>query len=453
MRARETVATALSALRSNKMRSALTTLGIVIGIAAVIAMMELGEGSSAAIRKTMESMGANNIIVQPGSAASSGVSFGAGTELTLTVEDAEAIAEGVSAVAAVAPVVRARTQVVARNLNWVPQTIFGTTPSFLAVRQWEELAQGTMFTEQDVRAGTQVAVIGQTIARELFAGSDPIGRELRIQNVPFRVIGVLSRKGANMMGSDQDDIVLAPWTAIKFRVQGSSNQSQAASATSETTNTQSSLYPSTKHELYPTSTASGATNSARQRGQVTVDQILAAATSEAAVSTAIEQMTGILRERHRIHPNDADDFNLRDMAEITKALTSTSVLMTRLLLGVAMISLAVGGVGIMNIMLVSVTERTKEIGLRMAVGARPKDILAQFLTESIVLCLLGGALGILLGKGITAIIGLILKWPTQASLSTVIVSVVVSGTVGIAFGFYPAWKAARLDPIVALRYE
>ena len=205
--------------------------------------------------------------------------------------------------------------------------------------------------------------------------------------------------------------------------------------------------------MYPTSADPATSNSARQRGQVTVDQILAAAVSEAAVPVAIEQISSILRERHRLRPHEADDFNLRDMAEITKALTSTSVLMTRLLLGVAMISLAVGGVGIMNIMLVSVTERTKEIGLRMAVGARPRDILAQFLTESIVLCLLGGALGILLGKGITAMIGLVLRWPTQASLSTVIVSVVVSGTVGIAFGFYPAWKAARLDPIVALRYE
>jgi macrolide transport system ATP-binding/permease protein len=454
------VRTALHGLRRNVMRAALTTLGIVIGVAAVIAMMEIGNGSSNAIQATIASMGANNLIVLPGTASSGGVSFGAGSVMTLTPQDAEAILNESPAVRGSVPVVRARTQVIYGNRNWVPSFIYGTTPAWLDVRDWG-LSEGDMFTERDVRNASKVCVLGQRLVRELFQGENPIGKEVRVKNVSFRVVGVLSSKGANMMGMDQDDLLLAPWTTIKFRVTGSSaetaNQSAAASAsgssTSTTVNSLNQIYPNAQNQLYPLPSATQAADTPQPVRFINVDQILTAGRSTEEIPAAIKQITEILRERHRIGPGEPDDFNIRDMTEMTKALSSTSDMMTKLLLAVALISLLVGGVGIMNIMLVSVTERTREIGLRMAVGAWSRDILQQFLAESVILCFCGGAAGILAGRGISILVRVLLKWPTELSLGAIVAAFAVSVTVGIVFGFYPAWKASRLDPIIALRYE
>jgi ABC-type antimicrobial peptide transport system permease subunit len=458
-----TFRTALNALRRNVLRSALTTLGIVIGVGAVIAMMEIGQGSSTAIRKTIASMGANNLLVQPGTASSGGVSFGSGSVMTLTPQDAEAIRE-LPSVDAVAPVVRARTQVVYGNRNWVPVYIYGTTPEFLEVRDWTDLAEGAAFTKRDIDNQTKVCVIGQTLVRELFLGQSPVGKEVRVQNVAFTVIGVLAAKGANMMGMDQDDILLAPWTTIKYRVAGSAlsnvNQSAssagsaaASSATSTAVNTLSQVYPSTAATLFPVPSATQAADTPLPVRFTNVDQILVAARSEHQIPEAIRQMTRLLHERHRIRPGVSDDFNIRDMTEMTKTLASTSTLMTNLLLCVALISLVVGGVGIMNIMLVSVTERTREIGLRMAVGAKAGDIRKQFLVEAVFLCLLGGIAGIVLGVLGSYLVWYLKHWPIELSIPAIVASVIVSATVGIVFGYYPAWKASRLDPIDALRYE
>jgi ABC-type antimicrobial peptide transport system permease subunit len=457
-----TLRSALHALRRNIMRSALTTLGIIIGVAAVIAMMEIGQGSSAAVKQTIASMGANMLLVQPGTASSGGVTFGSGSVITLTPDDAEAIQRECPAVTDVAPVVRARTQVVYGNRNWVPLYIYGTTPEFLNVRDWQDLDQGDVFTDRDVRNGSKVCLIGQTLVRELFQGESPVGKELRVQNVSFKVVGVLSRKGANMMGLDQDDILLAPWTTIKYRVSGATlsnvNQSAATAPTDSSgvptgVNTLSALYPSTATTLYPVPSQTEVADTPQPVRFTNVDQILVRADATDDIPQAITQITGLLHERHHIRPGQPDDFNIRDMTEMTKALSATSRLMAGLLLCVALISLVVGGVGIMNIMLVSVTERTREIGLRMAVGARARDILRQFLVEAVVLCLLGGAMGIVCGLGSSALVHVLLHWPTEPSLIAIVASVAVSATVGVLFGFYPAWKASQLDPIEALRYE
>jgi ABC-type antimicrobial peptide transport system permease subunit len=439
------------------MRSVLTMLGIIIGISAVITMMEIGKGSSAAIQRTIRSMGANTLLIMPGTAASSGVSFGSGSIMTLTPQDADAIIQECPAVSSVAPVVRARTQVVYGDRNWVPLSIYGTTPAFLNVRQWTSLSEGAAFTDEDVRNGNTVCLLGQTLVRELFQGRSPIGKEIRINNISFRVVGVLSPKGGNMMGMDQDDIILAPWTAVKYRVTGSSlanvNQSSAGSDSSQQVNSLNNLYPGSKSSLYPVPSETQAADTPAPVRFSNVDQILVSARSERDIAHSIDQITGLLRQRHRIRTGEADDFTLRDMTEISNTLSSTSGLMTNLLLCVALISLVVGGVGIMNIMLVSVTERTREIGVRMSVGARARDILRQFLAEAIVLCVAGGAIGILLGRGSSYLVRLLLKWPTEVSITAIVAAVAVSIGVGIIFGYYPAWKASRLDPIDALRYE
>ena len=454
------VRTALHGLSRNVMRAALTTLGIVIGVAAVIAMMEIGNGSSSAIQATIASMGANNLMILPGAASSGGVSFGGGSSMTLTPQDADAILNESPAVKGAVPVVRARTQVIYGHRNWVPSFIYGTTPAWLDVREWG-LAEGDMFTDRDVRNASKVCVLGQRLVRELFQGEDPIGKEIRVQNVSFKVVGVLTGKGANMMGMDQDDLLLAPWTTIKFRVTGASattaNQSASAgasgSSTSTTVNSLNQLYPNAQNQLYPLPSATQAADTPQPVRFINVDQILTAGRSTEEIPAAIKQITQILRERHRLGPGEPDDFNIRDMTEMTKALSSTSDMMTKLLLTVALISLLVGGVGIMNIMLVSVTERTREIGLRMAVGAWARDILEQFLAESVILCFCGGVAGIIFGRGISLLVRAFLHWPTEISLGAIVAAFAVSVTVGIVFGFYPAWKASRLDPIIALRYE
>jgi ABC-type antimicrobial peptide transport system permease subunit len=457
MTAYRIVRTALKALQRNPMRAMLTTLGIVIGVAAVIAMMEIGAGSSSALQKTIASMGANVMMIRPGTAASGGISFGAGSVTTLTPQDYEAILRECPSVRSAAPVVRARTQVVYGSRNWVPSSIYGTTPSFLDIRDWNNLAEGEMFSERDVLTAAKVCVLGQTVARELFQGEFPVGKEIRVKNVPFRVVGVLSAKGANMMGSDQDDILLAPWTTIKYRVTGAAlenaNQSAGSDTASGSVNTLSNLYPGDAPSLYPARSAVQAADNPMPVRFANIDQIYTAARSTAEIPAAIEEIAAVLRERHRIQPGEPEDFTVRDMTEMTNTLSSTTTLMTNLLLCVAMISLVVGGVGIMNIMFVSVTERTREIGLRMAVGARARDILRQFLVEAVVLCMVGGAMGIVLGHGGSYLVWLLLHWPVETSPAAIAAAVLVSAGVGMVFGFYPAWKASRLDPIEALRYE
>jgi ABC-type antimicrobial peptide transport system permease subunit len=448
-----TFGTALRALRRNKTRAFLTMLGIMIGVGAVIAMMEIGQGSSTAIQKTVSSMGANNVMIFPGNVQAGGVSTGAGGSVTLRPEDADQIAIDCPAVKAVAPVVQSRTQIVYGGKNWVPQSIVGSTPEYLDVRGWT-VQDGDVFSDRDVADRTMVCLVGQTIIKQLFNGDSPIGKEIRLNNQPFKVVGTLTSKGANMMGQDQDDVVLAPWTAIKFRVSGAalakSNQSAAAASTG-TVNTLSSLYPGGGTVLYPPAATNQ--NSPMMTRFISVDQIVAAARSAEETDAVLQQVTTLLRERHHLASGDPDDFSIRNMTEITNALSGTTQLMTKLLLSVALISLVVGGVGIMNIMLVSVTERTREIGLRMAVGARAADILRQFLTEAVVLSLTGGGIGILLGWGCSYLVRTIAHWPTESSPLAVFAAVIVSASVGVAFGYYPAWKASRLDPIDALRYE
>ena len=450
-----TFRTALDAIRRNTMRSALTALGIIIGVGAVIAMTELGQGSKTAIEQTVASMGANMILLRPGAVMTGGVSLGSGTAMSLTPADVEEIIRQCPSIAQVAPIVGTRAQLIYAHHNWVPDQIAGTTPAFFIARDWQDLDEGEMFTERDVRNVAKVCVIGETVRNELFGDASPIGEEIRVQNVPLRVIGVLSRKGANMWGSDQDDCMLAPWTTVKYRVcatlMTNVNQSAAIVGPAQITSL-NQRYPGSV-SIYPTASALQAADTPQPVRFASVGSILIKARSADAIPQAMEEISTLLRERHHLRPEQPDDFNLRDMTEATKALASTSQLMTILLVVVATISLAVGGVGIMNIMLVSVTERTREIGLRMAVGARTYHILRQFLVEAVVLCLFGGAIGILLGRGASVGVRYFLHWPTEASLLAVIAAAGVSASVGVVFGFYPAWKASRLDPIEALRYE
>jgi ABC-type antimicrobial peptide transport system permease subunit len=429
----------------------------VIGVGAVIAMVEIGQGSKRAVAESIQSLGANNLLVMPGQAASGGVSFGGGSAPTLTPDDAEAIAREVPAASAVAPVVRARTQVVAGNKNWVPLYIYGTSAEFLTVRDWE-VQDGRAFTGQEVSGSAGVCLIGTTVARELFGEESPVGQTIRVNTTPMRVVGVLVKKGANTFGADQDDIVLAPWRTIKFKVSGQSaqtaNQSAAATNSAATAPASSSVrFPSQQPSPYPTQSAAQMANFPAPPPPMFIDQILVKVESEGEVPITMRQITTLLRERHRIRNGQPDDFNIRDTAELSRAAVATSQLMSGLLLAVALISLVVGGVGIMNIMLVSVTERTKEIGLRMAVGGRPSDILRQFLTEAVLLCLIGGAIGVLAGWAGSWGVRAFLHWRTEPSLPAVVAAVGVSAFVGVLFGFYPAWKASRLDPIDALRYE
>jgi len=419
-------------------------------------MMEIGNGSTLAIQRTIATMGAFNLLIFPGNVAAGGVSYGSGSSMTLTPADAEAIVTECPSVATAAPIVRTRTQIVFGNRNWVPNTMYGTTPAYLEVRDWTEMAEGEAFTDREVRNCSKVCLVGQTIVRELFAGESPIGKEIRMQNVNVKIIGVLRPKGANMMGQDQDDIVLAPWTTIKFRVTGNSISTpnlSASSAAASTTILPSQVYPNYSLSLYSAPSSAQLADTPAPVRFANIDQIVAGARSAEQVPSAIDEITSLMRERHHLRGDMPDDFTIRDLTEIMKTMSSTTELMTNLLLIVALISLVVGGVGIMNIMLVSVTERTREIGLRMAVGAQGPDILRQFLTEAVVLCLLGGIFGIGLGRTTSWVVRVVKHWPTATSLGAVIAAVVISATVGIVFGFYPAWKASRLDPIEALRYE
>jgi ABC-type antimicrobial peptide transport system permease subunit len=452
--------TAVYDLRRNVLRSSLTTLGIVIGVGAVIAMVEIGEGASREVQAAIASMGSNTILVIPGNLAAAGVSGGSGSAMTLSPGDARAMGdpERCGALCNVAPFVRARTQVVANGRNWVPDRINGTTPAYLEIREWDKLVDGCKFSDEDVAALREVCVVGQTVAHELFGDESPVGRQLRMNNKPFTILGVLSRKGANMYGQDQDDIVIAPWTTIKFKVVGQSsqatNQSVALKADpSQQVNTLNQLFPSVQTLLYPAPSPMQMADTPQPVRFTNLDLVLVQARSGDAVPRAMIQIQDLLRDRHHLRPGQLDDFTLRDMTEVSRTQASTSQLMSLLLLVVAMISLVVGGVGIMNIMLVSVTERTKEIGLRMAVGARARDILRQFLVEAVLLCVLGGACGIVCGRLSSLAVRSTLHWPTQLSWPAIGAAVGVSLAIGVVFGYYPAWKASQLDPIEALRYE
>lgn len=447
---------AFVALRRNVLRSALTTLGIIIGVGAVITMVEIGNGSSDAIQRQIASLGANMLMVFPGAASSGGISFGAGSNMTLTPNDADAIAKECPSVEAVAPIVRMRSgQAIYAGRNWVPGQSVGSTEAFFAVRDWV-ISDGAPFTARDVKNAACVCVVGRTVATQLFGGESPIGKEIRMQNVGIRVVGVLAAKGSNMQGDDQDDVVVIPWTTVKYRVSaassGGSGGAIAASAAA-VASADHKTYPGAALTLYPAVAATRALDSAVSVRFVNVDQIIVSAASSEELPAAVDEVTGLLHERHRIGAAEPDDFRVLNLTELMNTRAEVIDKMTNLLLIVAAISLVVGGVGIMNIMLVSVTERTKEIGLRMAVGAKANDILRQFLAEAVVLCLCGGLMGICAGRGSSLAVQKFAHYPVRESVWAILISVAVSALVGIAFGFYPAWKASRLDPIEALRYE
>ncbi len=452
-----TTAMALRSLRRNVLRSVLTTLGIIIGVASLIAIAEIGKGSASAIKQILTSMGANSLMIEAGAASSNGVSLGSGTIKTLTPEDAEVIGNECPAVNSLAPIVYTRRQVIYGNKNWVPIYIYGTTPGLLRVRDWETLAEGEAFSMQDVDDVALVCMLGQTLVHELFEDASPIGKEVYVNDVPLRVIGVLSRKGTNIIGIDQDDILLAPWTTIKYRVSAASSPHATRAADANDPGPQVATlgrrYPRSMTPLYPAQSPTQMTDTPRLERFSNVDFILARAQSTEEIPAAMAQIAELLRERHQLGPEQEDDFVVKDFTEVIKAVEKTVGFVAGLLVFVALISLIVGGVGIMNIMLVSVTERYREIGLRMAVGASPKDILRQFLVEAVVLSVLGGALGIAVGRSGSILVRSLAHWPTESSLLAIIGSVSVSVTVGIIFGYYPAWKASRLNPIEALRYE
>ncbi|OQA82415.1 MAG: Macrolide export ATP-binding/permease protein MacB [Lentisphaerae bacterium ADurb.Bin242] len=448
-----TMLVALRALRRNPTRALLTALGIVIGIAAVIAMMEIGNGSSTAIRRSIENMGANSILVIPGAPRiPGGVRQSAGSAISLVPEDCDAIMRDCPSVAVAVPIVRASSvQVVVGNKNWTPQQCYGTDPDYLTIRNWK-VADGRNFTAREVSSRTRVCLVGKKIVTELFDGKSPVNSEIRINNVTFEVIGVLQEKGANMMGFDEDDVILAPWSTIRLRITGL-RKGSASNTKSTPSTSPSALYPATGVAFYPEQADNLEADTLLAPRFARIDQIMLMATDPKKVDNAVNEVTMVLRERHNLKPGQEDDFWIRNSAAFMETLNKTGSLMTNLLMVVALISLVVGGVGIMNIMLVSVTERTREIGLRMAVGARSRDILKQFLVESIMLCLVGGIVGIVLGRTAAVLVRSQLNWPIEPSPGGMLTAVAVSAAVGIVFGFYPAWKASRLDPIEALRYE
>ena len=452
------IASAFVSLRRNVLRSLLTMLGIVIGVAVVITMMEIGAGASKSIKASISNMGTNVMMIWPWAVRTAGVSSGSGGSVRLTEQDCEAIEAECLSVEAVTPSLSRRgIQAVAGNRNWTPFTIYSGNEKYFTVQSWKTPASGRYFTKREVDVAACVVVIGQTVKRELFPDVDPVGKDIQLRGVLFRIIGVLPLKGANMMGMDQDDTVIVPWTTMRQRLSNSggsaTGSSGSSSNSSETTSDTSDVYPTSSASIYPARDSVQAENYPLPVRFRNVHQITVSAKTPEQVPDAIAQITQVLRRRHGIQPGEEDDFVIRDMSEMLKTMTATSGLMTTLLLIVALLSLVVGGVGIMNIMLVSVTERTREIGLRMAVGARGSRILAQFLTESVLLCLLGGLVGIGVGRCASMIIAHVLGWPVSVSVGAIAVSAGVSAAIGVVFGFYPAWRASRLNPIDALRHE
>ena len=396
---------AMRALRRNKLRSVLTALGIIIGVSAVITMVSIGNGAKAQVEAQVASLGQNIILIFAGSVTTTGARGGYASAGTLTVADADAIQRQVREISAISAEVRTGSQVLANGLNWYT-TIMGESEEYLAMRQWP-LAAGAMFGDQEVRSSAKVCVIGRTIVKDLFPSGDPLGKIIRIRNLPFKVIGVLEAKGFSLQGTDQDDIVIVPYTSAMKRI---------------------------THQYFLRTINVQAEEADRMAG-IELDII------------------NLLRDRHHINQDKDDDFTVHDQQEIAEAATASTRTMTLLLGAIAGVSLIVGGIGIMNIMLVSVTERTREIGIRLAVGAHGSDVMMQFLIEAIVLSLMGGGLGVLLGIGASDLVSRLNHWPTLVSSEAIVAALVFSGAVGVFFGFYPARRAARLDPIDALRYE
>jgi putative ABC transport system permease protein len=400
-----TLKLALRALNRNKMRSALTMLGIIIGVGAVIAVVSIGQGAQYLVQQSIQAMGTNAVFISAGSNKAGGVRQGYGGVKTLTVDDMKAILLQVPLIKQAAPSVTSRQQIVYQNQNWNTQ-VQGTTPNYFDIRNWPVQA-GSAFSDDEVDMGSNVCVIGTTVENILFGDEDPIGKTMRIGNLPFRVDGVLEHKGQSSGGQDQDDVIFAPYTTVQRKISG-----------------------------------------------ITwLQSINASAVSQEASLAAVQPITLLLRERHRTHSADDDDFLIRTQSDIADLADQTSGVMTLLLGGIASVSLVVGGIGIMNIMLVSVTERTREIGVRMAVGATETDVQRQFLVEAVTLSMIGGLIGIIFGLIGSAVISNFLGWPTLVSVKAIAAAAFFSGAVGIFFGYYPAKKAAQLDPIEALRYE
>ena len=405
-----TVRIALRALAANTLRSILTMLGIIIGVAAVITMIAVGNGATQRVQEQMKGLGSNIMLVIPGGITSGGVRLGAQTGQGLTEDDALAIAREVPEVQVAAPSSRTGAQVVAGNTNW-STSIMGTTNDYLEAREWP-LSDGRLFDPADLQGSAKVAIVGQTVVRELFGEADPLDQVIRVKKVPVTIVGVLAKKGQNAMGQDQDDVVLVPISTYRNRIQG------------------------------------GAGSKTRRVGSISVK-----VTEGQSMKVAEDNIKDLLRQRFKVQPGGDDPFSVRNLTEILQAQEASSRVMTLLLAAVAGISLVIGGIGIMNIMLVSVTERTREIGLRMAVGARGRDILAQFLVEAVTLSLIGGAIGVALGAVATWAVGQFSGWQVSLSLSAIVLAVGFSAVVGVFFGFYPARRASRLLPIQALRYE
>ena len=398
---------ALRALTRNKLRSSLTLLGMVIGVGAVIAMVSLGQGAQKMVQDQIESVGTNLLFVSPGSRNFGGAQTGAGATPTLTAEDIQAIAQEIPVVVAATPIINSRSQLIFGNQNWQTQVV-GTSETAPLVRNWK-LAEGDFFDDGDVRSASRVIVLGKTVADNLFQGIDPIGQTVRVRNLPFRVTGVLAPKGQSAMGQDQDDLAVIPYTTAQKKL--------------------------------------------RKSPLLWIDTGMVVTSSPLASRVAEKEITDLLRQRHNLRPNDPDDFQVRNLTDVAQAAEQTTLILTLFLGSIAAVSLLVGGIGIMNIMLVSVTERTREIGIRMAVGARSSQIRMQFLTESVVLSLTGGLIGLLLGAVLAVVVSRILGFPTFVSSLSMVVSFAFSAAVGVFFGYYPAHRAASLDPIEALRYE